>query len=103
MLGRAILPEIADLIQSRDFHTLKELFEDWHPSEIADAVADLNDRDRAIVFRLLPKEMSADVFEYLDFQLQTGLLKAMGQDEVSGIQTTAPPFSRSCPARSSGK
>ncbi len=94
MLGRAILPEIADLIQSRDFHTLKELFEDWHPSEIADAVADLNDRDRAIVFRLLPKEMSADVFEYLDFQLQTGLLKAMGQDEVSGILNEMSPDDR---------
>ena len=28
MLGRAILPEISELIQQRDFHTLKEVFED---------------------------------------------------------------------------
>jgi magnesium transporter len=94
MLGRAILPEITDLIQARDFHTLKELFEDWHPSEIADAVADLKERDRAIVFRLLPKEMAADVFEYLDFHLQTDLLKAMGQDEVSSILNEMSPDDR---------
>lgn len=94
MLGRAILPEIAELIQSRDFHTLKEVFEDWHPSEIADAVTDLQERDRAIVFRLLSKEMAADVFEHLDLDVQKTLLKAMGQDEVGGILNEMSPDDR---------
>jgi magnesium transporter len=94
MLGRAILPEINELIQRRDFQTLKEIFEDWHPSEIADAVADLHERDRAIVFRLLLKEAAADVFEYLNIDVQEPLLKAMGQDEVGGILNEMSPDDR---------
>jgi magnesium transporter len=94
MLGRAILPEISELIQKRDFHTLKEIFEDWHPSELADAVADLHETDRAIVFRLLSKEMTADVFEYLDIDVQKSLLRAMGQDEVGAILNEMSPDDR---------
>lgn len=94
MLGRAILPEINELIQKRDFHTLKEVFEDLHPSELADAVADLEERDRAIIFRLLSKESAADVFEYLDFYIQESMLKALGHDEVSGILNEMSPDDR---------
>lgn len=94
MLGRAILPEVGELIQRRDFQTLREIFEDWHPSEIADAVADLDETDRAVVFRLLSTEMAADVFEYLDFDIQSSLLKAMGRDEVGGILNEMSPDDR---------
>jgi magnesium transporter len=94
MLGRAILPEINELIKRRDFLTLKEVFEDWHPSELADAVSDLSETDRAIVFRLLPKEKAADVFEYLNLEVQEPLLKAMGQDDVSAILNEMSPDDR---------
>ncbi len=94
MLGRAILPEIAELIQKRDFSTLKEIFEEWHASEIADAIGDLQERERAIVFRLLPKEMAADTFEYLDVDIQKSLLKALGHDEVAGILNEMSPDDR---------
>jgi magnesium transporter len=85
MLGKVILPEISELIQNRDFTTLKEVFEGWHPSELVEAVADLDAKDRAIVFRLLPKEKAADTFEYLDLDTQKSLLRALGQEEVGHI------------------
>ena len=85
MLGRAILPEISELIQKRDFSTLKEIFEDWHPSELADAFADLRDTEQAITFRLLSKEQAAAMFEYLELDTQLSLLKSLGHEEVSTI------------------
>jgi magnesium transporter len=94
MLGRAILPEITELVQKRDFSTLKEVFEEWHPSELADAVADLPENDRAVVFRLLPREKAADTFEYLEFDLQQELLKALGKEEVGGILNEMSPDDR---------
>jgi magnesium transporter len=94
MLGRAILPEIGELVQKRDFSTLKEIFEEWHPSEIADAVADLHENDRAIVFRLLPKEKAAETFEYLELDIQKSLLKALGHEEVGGILNEMSPDDR---------
>ena len=94
MLGRAILPEIDDLIQSRDFSTLKDLFEDWHPSELADVIADLHENEQALIFRLLSKARAADVFEYLDIEIQKSVLKAMGREEVAGVLNEMSPDDR---------
>jgi len=94
MIGRAILPEIGELVQNRDFATLKEIFEEWHPSELADAVADLHENDRAIVFRLLPKDKAAETFEYLDLDIQKSLLRALGHEEVGAILNEMSPDDR---------
>ena len=94
MLGRAIIPEIDELVRNHDFATLKEIFEDWHPSEIADAVGDLHENERAVVFRVLPKNKEADIFEYLDLDVQKSLLKALGREEVSSILDQMSPDDR---------
>ena len=94
MIGRAILPEIGELVQQRDFATLKQVFEDWHPSELVDVIADLHEKERAVVFRLLSKEKAADTFEYLDFETQMSLLKALGQEEVGAILNEVAPDDR---------
>jgi magnesium transporter len=94
MLGRAIIPEIDELVKNHDFATLKEIFEDWHPSEIADAVGDLHENERAVVFRLLPREKEADIFEYMDLDVQKSLLKALGREEVSSILSDMSPDDR---------
>jgi magnesium transporter len=94
MLGRAILPEINELVRNRDFATLKEIFEGWHPSELADAVADLEETERAVVFRLFSKEKAAEMFEYLDLDIQKSLLKSLGHDGVAGILDEMSPDDR---------
>jgi magnesium transporter len=94
MLGRAILPEINELVRNRDFATLKEIFEGWHPSELADAVADLEETERAVVFRLFSKEKAAEMFEYLDLDIQKSLLKSLGHDTVAGILDEMSPDDR---------
>lgn len=94
MLGRAILPEINELVQNRDWPTLKEIFQEWHPSDLADAVADMPENDRAIVFRLLPREKAADTFEYFDLDVQQSLLKSLGKEEVAGILNEMSPDDR---------
>jgi magnesium transporter len=94
MIGRAILPEIVELIQKRDFSTVKDIFEDLHPSEIADAVTDLLEKERAVVFRVLPGEKAADTFEYLDLDIQKSLLKSLGHEEVGAILNEMSPDDR---------
>jgi len=81
MLGRAILPNSKNLFArgtSQPSRGLRKL----HPSETADIVSDLAERDRPVVFRLLSKENAADTFEYLDLETQKSLLHGMGLDEV---------------------
>jgi len=94
MLARAILPEINELIQNRDFTTLKDVFEEWHPRDLADAVSDLDERSRGVIFRLLSKKKAADMFEYLDLDIQTSVLKSLGREEVSAILNEMSPDDR---------
>ena len=94
MLGRAILPEIEELIHHRDFATLKEVFESWHPSEAADVVEDMQQKDRPVVFRLLSKDKAAGVFGYLDRAEQMTLLHGLGHEAVASILNEMAPDDR---------
>jgi len=94
MIGKLIQPEIESLINKRNWITLREIFSDLHPFEVADIISDIPENDRAIVFRILPKENSYKTFEYLEFELQEELLKALGQEEVAEILNEMSPDDR---------
>lgn len=94
MLGKTIQPEINELIQKREISILKEVFEDWHPSELAELINDLPETDRAIVFRVLPRDKAAETFEYLDFDTQKSFLKNLAQEEVAAILNDMSPDDR---------
>ncbi|MFA5011207.1 MAG: magnesium transporter [Ignavibacteria bacterium] len=94
MIGKLIQPEIEQLIESRNWMTLREIFSDMHPSEVADVISDIPEKDRGIVFRILPKDNSAKTFEYLEFDIQEALLKSLGQEEVAEILNEMSPDDR---------
>src|SRR6478672_9585567 len=88
MLGKLIQPEINEIIASRNFIGLKELVSEWSAPEVADVIEDLEPEDKAIVFRLLPRALATDVFEYVDLETQEHLLHLLGQTEVADILNT---------------
>ena len=94
MLGQILQPEIKDLINSRDFTSLKEVLVDWTPADIADLLTDLPDHEQAILFRILPKDLATDTFEYLEVDVQLTLLKALGNEEVAFILNDMSPDDR---------
>ncbi|NCQ17065.1 MAG: magnesium transporter [Ignavibacteria bacterium CG_4_8_14_3_um_filter_37_9] len=94
MLGQILQPEIKDLINSRDFTSLKEVLIDWTPADIADLLTDLPDHEQAILFRILPKDLATDTFEYLEVDVQLSLLKALGNEEVAFILNDMSPDDR---------
>ncbi len=94
MLSQLLQPEIKSLIEMRQFGTLKEILEDWTPTDIADLFYYLDDKERVILFRLLHTEIAADTFEYLDIDTQMELLKTMGNEEVANILNEMDPDDR---------
>ncbi len=86
MIGNVLFPEIVNLIEIRDFSTLKGVLEDLLPQDIADLLSDIpTPNEQAVVFRLVAKDIATEVFEYLDTDAQLNLLKALGNEEVSAI------------------
>lgn len=86
MLSQLLQPEIRALIDERNLSTLKEILSDWTPTDIADLITNLPaENEQVIIFRLLPQDLATDTFEYLDFDMQMNLIKAMGKEEVASI------------------
>ncbi len=85
MIGTSLLPEIRELIEQRNFSALQRIFNDWLPVDLAELISDLPENEQAILFRLLPKNLATETFEYLDFDSQQNLLKALTKKHVTHI------------------
>ncbi len=94
MLGKLLQPEVQSLIAERNFTRLREIFVEWPPADLADVVADLPDEDKVVVFRVMPQELAAAVFEYLDPDEQEELLHSMGREQAVRILNEMSPDDR---------
>ena len=94
MLSQLLQPEIRALIDERNLSTLKEVLSDWTPADIAELMSELPEHEQVLIFRLLPNELAADTFEYLEFDMQDHLLKAMGKEEAASILNEMSPDDR---------
>src|SRR5437762_1479460 len=94
MVGNLLLPEIKELIVARDFNGLREVFKEWPPADLADAILDFPEDEQVIIFRVLPTTLAADVFEYLGIEEQQKLLRAMAHEQVVGILNEMSPDDR---------
>lgn len=94
MVGKLLEPEIRGMIEARDFAALRAVFHEWAPADVAEVIVDLPEDEQVIIFRVLPHDLAADVFEYLDFEAQQTLLRAMAHEQVVGILNEMAPDDR---------
>jgi len=94
MLGELLRPEIEELLNARNFASLREALADLPAADIADLFADLPPEQVAVIFRILPKDKATDVFEYLPVEMQESVLKALGQDQVAAVLNEMAPDDR---------
>jgi magnesium transporter len=94
VVGKILEPEIRSMIEARDFVALREVFREWAPADVAEVILDLPEDEQVIIFRVLPHGLAADVFEYLDFDAQQTLLRAMAHEQVGAILNEMSPDDR---------
>src|SRR5205814_9991021 len=94
MVGKILVPEIKSLIDARNFAALREMFREWPPADVAEVILDMDEDDQVIIFRILPSALAADVFEYLDVEVQQKLLRGMAHEQVVGILNEMSPDDR---------
>ena len=76
MIERVIRPDIIEFIEQKKFDNLKIALVELFPQDIAELIEDLEDEQKGIVFRLLPKSLATEVFENLTHTEQENLLLA---------------------------
>ena len=85
MIGKLLYPAIEELIEQKDFRTIKEQLSELPEADLADLLEDLGESRLMVVFRLLSKEKAADVFEHLDLDQQRALLDSLSREQVKEI------------------
>ncbi len=94
MLGQLIGPDIVEMIRNRQFNELRRALATFGPATIADIFVDMAPEDVAVMFRILPRQLAADIFEYLSLDAQEALLHSLGKDEVAAVLNEMDPDDR---------
>ncbi len=79
MLKSDSAPDIRQLIESRDFKGLRRKLAVLSAPEIAGIIDELSPPEDVAVFRLLPKDLATDAFEYLGPEKQHELIDALAK------------------------
>ncbi len=95
MLGKAIQPEIEELIAAGQFDELRDILaNNLEAADIAEILDEVNDEDRALLFRLLPTQLASDVFSLLEIEGQEKLIQSLSREQVTHILNEMSPDDR---------
>ncbi len=92
----AVFPtnNIEVLLKSKRWSELRETLADWPPAEIADLLMSLDNIDRALLFRSLPRPVSSEVFAYMETEEQNALLADLTAEETRQLLANLSPDDR---------
>ncbi len=76
---------IQALLQDKRYSVIREAFKEAQVADIAEFLDDLNSKTALLLFRLLPKEMAADVFSYLSSEQQSEISMLVNERELAAI------------------
>ena len=80
-----LLEKILELLAAKKFAAIKEFLKETNPIDIADMLSQLPEEQIPVVFRLLPKEIAADVFVEMDSDMQVMLIKSFSDAELKQV------------------
>lgn len=92
----AVFPtnNIEVLLKSKRWMELREMLASWPPAEIADLLMNLDNIDRALLFRSLPRSVSSEVFAYMETEDQNSLLADLTAEETRHLLANLSPDDR---------
>ena len=85
MIEKLLLPEIRELIATKDEETLRETLDRWVPPDVVALFADLSDEEGLAGMHMLRGPQRARVFEYLDRSSQRKLLANLSEEDTRSL------------------
>ena len=77
--------QILSLIEEKKYTRLRECLEELNPADIALILEEAELKDLPVVFRILPKELAAEVFVEMDRDLQQHLIESFSNTELKDV------------------
>ena len=79
------LERVKELLYEKKFISLKEELKNVQSADVAEIIDELKAKDAIIVFRLLPKEVAADVFSRISTERQMEISMMVNEKELTEI------------------
>ncbi len=77
--------EILELIEGKKYARLREVLSDMNPADIAQILEEVPEKELPVIFRILPKELAAEVFVEMDSEMQQLLIEAFSDTELREV------------------
>lgn len=71
------------MLKERRFDQLRSAMTELEPADVADLIGSLEEEESAVTFRLLPRDLAADVFSYFDAEQQEILISRIGTERLA--------------------
>lgn len=88
------IARIKYLIDQQRLTELRDLFSQYPVPDIADFLMTVDEKNRVLLFRLLPRNISSDVFAYLDTEDRNDILKGLSREETRDLLLNLRPDDR---------
>ena len=77
--------EIQELLETKQYTKLRQFLGELNDADIAALMEQLDDQDILKCFRILPKDLAADVFSYLDVDVQQLIITSLSDKDAASI------------------
>lgn len=79
------LKEILDLLERKQYTVLRQRLSEMNEADIAVLMEELKEKDMLKIFRILPKDMAADVFSYMEVDSQQYIITSLSEKDAADI------------------
>lgn len=79
------LKEIRELLETKQYTSLRQFMVEMNVADIASVMEELEEEEMLKVFRILPKSMAADVFSYLEVDNQQFIITSLSDKDAASI------------------
>ena len=77
--------KILELLKEKNYVKIKSIVKDLYPADLASLLETLSPRNITLLFRLLPKELAAETFTFMDSDTQMHLISGFSDKELREI------------------
>ncbi len=88
------IQELKELINHKKLAEVRALFSEWPVPDIAEFLLQLDKPDMVLLFRVLPRRISSEVFSYLKTENRNELLRGLSDEETRNLLSNLRPDDR---------
>lgn len=76
---------VSEYLSQKKFSKLRETMANENPADLAQLFTEFEEKDILLLYRLLPKELAADTFSYMDSDMQANLINGFSDKELREV------------------